>query len=1555
MTPTFQVTLCFCILALCYTAPKTRNVRWCVTSDSENQKCNDLVKSCSIHEILLFCVKRASTEDCMRAISDGDADAISMDSGNLYKASLNPYKLKPIMEESRSFHRDITPCLRKRLLARKRPLLGAYVPQCDEKGDYRSLQCHGSTGYCWCINSNGEEIAGTKTPPGQTRPTCGVPAHTPCLKERQKHGEGQPLKGAYVPQCDEKGDYSPQQCHGSTGYCWCVNTNGEEIAGTKTPPGNTRVTCEVPAHTPCLKERQKHGGGKPLRGAYVPQCDEKGDYSPQQCHGSTGYCWCVNRNGTEIAGTKTPPGNTRVTCEVPAHTPCLKERQKHGEGQPLKGAYVPQCDEKGDYSPQQCHGSTGYCWCVNTNGEEIAGTKTPPGNTRVTCEVPAHTPCLKERQKHGGGKPLRGAYVPQCDEKGDYSPQQCHGSTGYCWCVNRNGTEIAGTKTPPGNTRVTCEVPAHTPCLKERQKHGGGQPLRGAYVPQCDEKGDYSLQQCHGSTGYCWCVNTNGEEIAGTKTPPGNTRVTCEVPAHTPCLKERQKLGGGQPLLGAYVPQCDEKGDYSPQQCHGSTGYCWCVNANGEEIAGTKTPPGQTRPTCKVPAHTPCLKERQKHGGGKPLLGAYVPQCDEKGDYSPQQCHGSTGYCWCVNANGEEIAGTKTPPGQTPTTCGAPVVDTPCLKERKKLIGDKTPQVGAHVPQCDEKGDYHPLQCHGSSGYCWCVDTNGKEIAGTKTPPGHTRPTCGVPAVDTPCLKERKKLIGDKTPQVGAYVPQCDEKGDYHPLQCHGSSGYCWCVDSIGKEIAGTKYPPGQTRPTCGVPAVDTPCLKERKKLIGDKTPQVGAYVPQCDEKGDYHPLQCHGSSGYCWCVDSIGKEIAGTKSPPGQTRPTCGVPAVDTPCLKARKKLIGDKTPLVGAHVPQCDEKGNFNPLQCHGSSGYCWCVDSNGEEIAGTKTPPGQTRPTCGVPDSDTCPYAVAVVKKSRRFNFNELKGKTSCHSKVGNTASWNAPIKVLLKKNLLQWEGPEKKSIEKAVSEFFSASCIPGAKEANLCKQCAGEGDKKCQHSPVEPYYGDDGAFRCLRDDKGDVAFVKSTGLPGEYSKDYELLCPDNTRKPLNEAKDCNLGKVPSNAVVTRSSCDKSVDIIEFLLEAQKKQCNLFGSIYGKDLLFEGSTNSLIPLPSEMDTFLFLGAEWFNDMKALTVVDPPSKNKVHWCTQNRLEKLKCDDWSSVSGGAILCTEASSPDKCIEQIVKGEADAATLDVNHMYTALKCGLVPALEEYYNKDDLSLCKIHGSGDRDFGTQYAVALAKKSNKGISWNNLEGKKSCHTGVGHAIGWNIPVTLITKQTNNCDIGSYFNQSCAPGSTLNSNLCKLCIGDPENPKANTKCSLSDKEAYYGNEGAFRCLVEKGDVAFVSHTVVFENTDGKNSAGWAKNLNSNDFDLLCRDGSRASVSEYKNCNLARMPPRAIVTREESVTDVVRIVNNQQSLYGRKGFEKDIFQMFTSQQGQNLLFRDDTQCLIEFDRLLEDIVLDYFGPNYPRPNQCTSKSGLLSACTFHHC
>ncbi|KAM7375351.1 hypothetical protein PAMA_014447 [Pampus argenteus] len=522
---------------------------------------------------------------------------------------------------------------------------GVFIPQCDSDGRYRSLQCHGSTGHCWCVDNRGQERPGTNTPPGTAPADCDRPDEPQRPKTHCEHHrdsvqttspEGYPLFGAYAPQCDSDGQYTPQQCHSSTGYCWCVDTRGEERPGTRTAPDTTPTDCDKPDEPQRPKTHCEHHRdsvqttspeGYPLFGAYAPQCDSDGQYTPQQCHSSTGYCWCVDSRGEERPGTRTAPGTTPTDCDKPDEPQRPKTHCEHHrdsvqttspEGHPIVGAYAPQCDDNGQYIQLQCHGSTGHCWCVDSRGQERAGTRTAPGTTPTDCDKPdkpvrPKTHCEHHRDSvqttSPEGHPIPGAFVPQCDSDGQYTSQQCHGSSGHCWCVDSHGQERPGTRTPPGTQTKDCDKPDEpqrpkTQCEHHRDNVQGsspeGHPVVGVYVPQCDADGQYLSQQCHGSTGQCWCVNSHGQEKAGTRNPPGAAPIDCDRPVivaptqppESVCERWRASLievYGGKPDSQQYLPQCEPDGQFSPVQCYGETTYCWCVDQDGREVAGTRS------------------------------------------------------------------------------------------------------------------------------------------------------------------------------------------------------------------------------------------------------------------------------------------------------------------------------------------------------------------------------------------------------------------------------------------------------------------------------------------------------------------------------------------------------------------------------------------------------------------------------------------------------------------------------------------------------------------------------------------------------------------------------------------------------------------------------------------------------------------------------------------------------------------------------------------------------------------------------------------------------
>uniref|UniRef100_A0A3B4XGU6 Serotransferrin n=1 Tax=Seriola lalandi dorsalis TaxID=1841481 RepID=A0A3B4XGU6_SERLL len=590
---------------------------------------------------------------------------------------------------------------------------------------------------------------------------------------------------------------------------------------------------------------------------------------------------------------------------------------------------------------------------------------------------------------------------------------------------------------------------------------------------------------------------------------------------------------------------------------------------------------------------------------------------------------------------------------------------------------------------------------------------------------------------------------------------------------------------------------------------------------------------------------------------------------------------------------------------------------------------------------------------PTSDTCYYAVAVVKKDTGFGFHDLRGKKTCHTGLGKSAGWNIPVGTMISMGILPWGGIDDKPVEEAVSEFFLKSCVPGATRPKLCELCKGD----CSRSHKEPYYDYDGAFQCLVEDKGEVAFVKHLTVPESEKANYELLCKDNTRAPISSYKTCNLARVPAHAVVTRKD-PQLAELIWTSLQAVQGFKLFSSEAYApaKNLMFKDSAEKLVRLPPNIDSFLYLGAEYMSIVRSLKKEQTPgtSSSAIKWCAVGHAETSKCDQWTINSvgddGSAIECQNAPSVEECLKKIMRKEADAMAVDGGQVYTAGKCGLVPVMVEQYDQAGAS-------------SYYAVAVVKKSS-GVTWDTLQGKRSCHTGIGRTAGWNIPMGHIHKRTNDCDFSKFFTSGCAPGADPTSSFCNQCVGSRRAVGDEYKCKASAEEQYYGYAGAFRCLVENsGDVAFIKHTIVGENSDG-NGPAWASGVNSADYQLICPGKPPVPVSDFLSCNLAKVPAHAVVTRPESRSEVIRVLQDQillflqrQAKFGISGSDAS-FRIFHSEGGKNLLFKDSTKCLQEIPS--GSNYEQFLGVEYMNAMSSLRQCGettpdLEKSCTFHSC
>lgn len=184
---------------------------------------------------------------------------------------------------------------------------------------------------------------------------------------------------------------------------------------------------------------------------------------------------------------------------------CLAHQQLVDQQQ-LLGAFRPTCDADGTYSPMQYHASTGMRFCMSTTGVKI----TEPSRTLRACVCP--------RQRFEATATNRvGQFVPKCEADGTYSHTQIHASTGYTKCFTPEGIQFFSAR-----GLRSCK------CMLERHLATAHTGMVGMFVAKCEADGSYSKRQCHGSTGYCHCVNEEGEQVGNAIPPTSMVVLNCQ-------------------------------------------------------------------------------------------------------------------------------------------------------------------------------------------------------------------------------------------------------------------------------------------------------------------------------------------------------------------------------------------------------------------------------------------------------------------------------------------------------------------------------------------------------------------------------------------------------------------------------------------------------------------------------------------------------------------------------------------------------------------------------------------------------------------------------------------------------------------------------------------------------------------------------------------------------------------------------------------------------------------------------------------------------------------
>ncbi|XP_051879425.1 thyroglobulin [Pristis pectinata] len=735
---------------------------------------------------------------------------------------------------------------------------------------------------------------------------------------------------------------------------------------------------------------------------YIPQCTLDGKYRNVQCAKDGQSCWCVNSEGDEVLG------SNRNTSAIACLSFCQLHRKQilvSGYVNSRSTSYIPQCMQTGEYEVVQCNADTGQCWCVDRDGMEIYGTRQNkrPEHCPTSCEI-------RDRQVlHGFGIKS----PPQCSRDGSFLDVQCRfvnttdmtvfdlvnnfnrfpdafrtfsvfrqsfaNVSGYCYCADRLGRELQGTGlellldeiydsifagpqightfTETGIYRIlrrrflavqlliTGRFRCPTRCEIERFTASS---LDDIFTPSCDDNGNYLPIQCQ-QGGQCWCTDSNGEELLGTrqqgrKPNCGNNESYSEserkrmlswlfygpfghfsqsniftVPVSPPQVLEK---------IGKALSQCNP--DLKEllvksrllvsmlQTAELDTGHVDLEVILGEFVEEMFLYKDLALTALQFSATSKFFVENLF--GGKFLknvgLFNFTGGLGSMGTFNFSQFFQQIGLTGMYSGgNFVELAKLFSPLEDSYFSKGTPEFSRDTFNLNQTILDSFGRAVNLQENQNIVKFMASLFEQRN------VLRTLHEIISFFDTDDG------SLAEIIQLILRSARLGICDCQPSK-LFAPSCTRDGQYEEVQCQGS--YCWCVDNQRLEVPNTRIQ-GQ-KPQCS-----TMCEQQHKssKLMKEQQPAGSdVFVPSCGADGGFQSMQCDGMN--CFCVDLQGRKTPGIRKPDGEGMKcpsACQLTAAEK-FMQTIEIILRSSSPFStpAAYIPQCKENGDWRRVQCDG-----------------------------------------------------------------------------------------------------------------------------------------------------------------------------------------------------------------------------------------------------------------------------------------------------------------------------------------------------------------------------------------------------------------------------------------------------------------------------------------------------------------------------------------------------------------------------------------------------------------------------------------------
>ncbi|XP_076412115.1 thyroglobulin [Peromyscus maniculatus bairdii] len=895
-----------------------------------------------------------------------------------------------------------------------------YVPQCSEDGSFQTVQCQNDGQSCWCVDVDGREVPGSRQ---LGRPTVCLSF---CQLQRQQILLSSYINSTdalYLPQCQPSGDYAPLQCDLWQGQCWCVDTEGMEVYGTRQLGRPTRCprSCEI------RNRRLLHGVGDKS----PPQCSADGEFMPVQCkfvnttdmmifdliHSYnrfpdafvtfssfrsrfpevSGYCYCADSQGRELAETglellldeiydtifagldraSTFTQNTMyrilqrrflaiqlvISGRFRCPTKCEVEQfAATSFGHP----HIPRCRRDGGYQAIQCQ-TEGRCWCVDAQGSEIPGTQ-QQGQLPSCAEDQS---CVSERQQA-----LSRLYF---------------GTPGYI--SQRDLLSPEDRQVPTSGARLATSCP---PTFKELFVDSG--LLRSLAVEQQRQlAAPESLLR---------------EAVRAIF--PSRELAALALQFTTNPKRLQQNLFGGTFLVNA--AQFNLSGALGTRGTFNFSQFFQQLGLPGFQDGDRATDLAKLLPVGLDSNPTPeTLRVSEKTVAmNKPVVGTFGFKVNLQENLNALKFLASLlelpeflTFLQRAVSVPEDVARDLGDVMEMVLSAQA------CTQTPGRLF----------VPSCTAGGSYEDIQCY--AGECWCVDSRGKELDGSRVRGG--RPRC-----PTKCETQRvqmQSLARSQPAGSSFFVPSCTSEGYFLPVQCFNAE--CYCVDAEGQAIPGTQSTVGEPKqcPSVCQLQAEQAFLRAVNVLLSNFSmlPSLSSvYIPQCSASGQWRRVQCDGppEQVFEWYERWNTQNSDGQELTPAtllmkimsyreaasrnfsfflQSLYEAGQQNIfpvlaQYPSLEDVPQAVLEGAPtqpgenilldpyifwqiLNGQLRQYPGSYSDFSMPLAHFNLRSCWCVDEIGQELDGTRSKPGET-PICPGPCEEVKLRALKFIKETEEI---------------------------------------------------------------------------------------------------------------------------------------------------------------------------------------------------------------------------------------------------------------------------------------------------------------------------------------------------------------------------------------------------------------------------------------------------------------------------------------------------------------------------------------------------------------------------------------------